>query len=159
MPVMVDTSLKAKQADLRKGLPETKSFMGGKAHFGMRVDEDVYEAAREENLDMMNGGNIWDEPEFRNDMARRHPELLSPLRKKTFVVNPSERQRVASRNRFGKVSTRTWFDGDYKICEGDGLRRYTNRLTGEWRVYDLGSGEMIEEGDGRRPSEGSGSAR
>lgn len=146
MALTVDQSLVNKQAELRKELPETKAFMGGNAHFGLRVDEDVYEAAREENLEAMNGGNVWDEPEFRADMARRHPELMGPMRSKSFVLNASERPRVAKRNRFGKVKERTVIRGEYKITEAGNRRIYKNLSTGEYRVYDLESGELIGEG-------------
>jgi|GEM_PF-2312523 len=150
-----DKSLETRQRELARELPESRTFMGGDACFGMRVDEEVYENARLANLESCGGRNVWDDPEFCRDMARRHPELVSHRRGTTFAVGAPGKESygglMKARSRHGKVATRVRFRGHLRI-EDDfnaGVRTILNKLEGVERRFDLASGEPLEEmGDG-----------
>jgi hypothetical protein len=138
-----NTSLRDSQLALARELPETRPFLHGEGHMGLRVHEDVYENARLANLREMNGGNIWDEPEFRADMLRRHPEISGKVRSSSFRVHRTAGPLTAPRNRFGKVSRRIWFEPGRRIEEADGIREIHDLDSGAVRRYNMKTGERL----------------
>jgi hypothetical protein len=143
MNTFVDESLKAKQLDVAREFKATKPFLGGEAIVPMRVDKDVYEAARIANLEEYGGENCWDDPEFCGDMMRRHPEIRTEVRGNRWCMSPMTGQGTA-RNRFGKVKSRTRIRGHLKITDEGGVRTVKDTLKGtEYRV-DIATGKILE---------------
>jgi hypothetical protein len=92
----------------------------------MRLDPVLYENARKNYEDELQGGNVWDEPEFVRDMMERHPEICTrPAGIK--VRMPGDRaEGVKPANRHGRLKSRTRFStwqGRSVRIEEDYVRR------------------------------------
>lgn len=148
-PLRYDPGLAARQAEVARDSAPTRAFMGGEARIGLRVDTEVYEAARLANLKSMGGLDVWREPEFVADMARRHPEIVVPAHGTRFFMGGSAGPTGAKRMcRHGRVKSRTVFrkinDRLCRITEDAETRTVEDADTGEiLRRVCLDTGEEL----------------
>jgi len=107
-PVMAYTAEQIAQAARRQAFvaqirPEARRLKDGE--LTMQVEPVLFHNARIENKRVYGVENIWDEPEFRRDMARRHPEIRVRSRGGIRVggrgVGPAAAGRLT---RFGRVT-------------------------------------------------------
>ena len=91
-----------RQAEVARARPEARRLLDGE--LTMQVDPVLFHNARIQNEKVYGVRNVWEEKEFRDDMARRHPEITVRSRGKMVVA--LGRQPVPERSTARRVLTR-----------------------------------------------------